>query len=203
MSTTTIRALALHQPAPLAHDDECQQRSSHPLLGAAIKALYEATDAIHRLGRAHGCRIARCSLCSDVRQSLTLLDTLLCSLEGEFSFGGSEQLSRRRDKSRACQADTRRRSSRPWRPGCGTNHPLHPLTVLILVDAGKALDALHRSRECGEYVTDQAAAAAFLIPLLVGQLEQTLIPTPEYLRMRWPMRGRARLLRLLEEAERL
>ncbi len=205
--------------APLAHDvdeasigqcdcrkclDERHRRQSHPLLAAALKALYDATDTLHRLARSHGCRVTGCSLCHhDVRLSLAVLDTLLCTLEGEFSFASDPQLARRRDESRVCQADTRRRSSRPWRPGCGTNHPLHELTVLILVDAGKALEALHRARACGAYVDDQAEVGAFLVPFLVAQIEDTLIPTPDYLRLRFPGRGRAQVLRLLEQADTL
>jgi hypothetical protein len=199
-ATVTARAVELRGARPAAHDDEHALRQDDPLLSVAIRRLYDATDLLHRLMFSHGCRPERCGLCHDVRQSLAHLDVTLSTLEGFYLFAGNEGLTLRREESRACREDTRRRSPRPWRPGCGESHPLHALAVLSLVNAGRALDALARADVCGPYVTQEAEQAAWLVPLLVGQIEATLIPTPEFLRLRFG-RGRAQALRLLLDAQ--
>jgi hypothetical protein len=181
-------------PAPPTHDDaeasiglcdcprcrdERTRRGTHPLLGAVLIALYDVGDLLHILRRSHGCADpARCELCREARMTWAVLGTLECGLEGEFAFAADSKLARRRAHSERVRSDGARRSPRPWRPGRGQNHPVHPLAVMAMDDLAGALAALrdgHRCRQGDCFVCEQAEVGAYLVPMLTAAIAATLL----------------------------
>jgi hypothetical protein len=180
---------------------ERTRRRTDPLLAAALAALYDVGDLLHMLRRSHGCDPARCPLCHEAYMAWMVLGQLECGLEGEYSFPRDPKLAARRADSARVRSDSARRSPRPWRPGCGQNHPVHPLAVVVLIDLGRALEALREGHACHEddcYVCGQAAVAAWLLPAITATIEETLIPEPAILAKRGVGPGGAKLLRLLK-----
>ncbi len=217
MSTTAIRSLSLHRPAPPAHDaaeasvglcdcpgclDERRRRMTHPLMARALAAFYDAGDLLHLIQRSHCGQPTTCDLCHDAYMVWSVLAPVECSFEGEYSFVSDPELARRRAESERSRATPPHR--RRWRPDASGNFPPLPLAVMAMLDLGKALAELHEGH-CDDadcFVCEQARAGEYLAPLLTAQLERTLIPTAALLRRRGVNPGRAKLLRLLEQSER-
>jgi hypothetical protein len=212
--TPSVPAKVNIRVAPQAHDDaeaqvglcdcnrrldERRRRMTDSLLAAALSALYDAGDLLHLIRRSHCARPDDCQLCNDAKMTWRVLGQVKTSLEGEYRWSADPDLARRRAKSERDRSAPARR--RRWRPDGEGNFPPLPLTVLLMIGLQDVLEALRDGHGCGLpdcYTCDQAATAAFLLPMLTAALETTMRPCLTILRRRGVSVGYDPVLRLLE-----